>query len=288
MEIKTVGVIGGGLMGRQIALNTAIYDYQVNLYDAIPEARAAIQKWEDEYLAGRIAKGRMTEEQVAGIRSRFHIVDTMEAACGNADLVIEAVPERTELKHTVLKQMSDACPENCIIATNSSFMVSSKFIEDVKNPARLCNVHYFNPALVMKCVEVVKGEHTSQETADACVDFAKKTGKTPCYITKEIDGFVVNRILRALKDEAMFLLDEGYASYEDIDTACENGLGHPMGPFRLSDLTGNDLTFDIMEERYKATGKKPRCYDIFKKLVEEGRLGRKSGKGFYDYTNEKK
>lgn len=288
MEIKTVTVVGGGLMGRQIALQTAKYDYQVRLYDAFPEAREAIKKWAEEYLAGRIAKGRMTEEEVAGIKSRFHVVDTMEEACKDTDLVIEAVPERLELKHSVLKQISDLSPETAIIGTNSSRLVSSMFIEDVKNPSRLCNVHYFNPALVMKCVEVVKGEHTSEEVAQACVEFAKNTGKTPCYITKEIDGFVVNRILMALKTEAQFLYQEGYASFQDIDTACENGLGHPMGPFKLSDLTGIDLQYDIYKRKYEETGVKPYCFDIFEQMVKEGRLGRKSGKGFYDYTNEKK
>ena len=286
MSIQKVAVIGGGLMGRQIGLNTAIYPYEVKLFDLNPEVRIAVQKWEDEYLAGRIAKGRMTPEQVEGIRSRFCIVDTMKEAVEDADLVIEAVVERKDVKKAVLHEVSGLAREDAIIATNSSYMVSSTFKDDVTNPSRLLNMHYFNPALVMKLVEVCRGEHTAEETVEAAYNFAKSTGKTPVRVEKEIDGFLANRILTAIYGEARKLVDEGYCTYQDLDTACENGLGHPMGPFRLNDLTGIDLTFDIMNRRYQETGVKPRGYDLYKKMVDEGRLGRKSGKGFYDYEKK--
>ena len=282
MKIQKVAVIGGGLMGRQIALNSAIYPYDVTLFDLKPEVREAVRVWEDEYLKGRIAKGRMTEEQVAGIRERFHIAKTMADAVKDADLVIEAVVERKDVKKAVFRELSGLVREDTILATNSSYMVSSTFKDDVTNPSRLLNMHYFNPALVMKLVEVCRGEHT----ADTVYAFAEATGKTPVRVEKEIDGFLANRILSAIYGEARKLVDEGYCTYQDLDKACENGLGHPMGPFRLNDLTGVDLTFDIMNRRYQETGVKPRGYDLYKQMVDEGRLGRKTGKGFYDYEKK--
>lgn len=284
MEIRKVCVIGGGAMGRQIALNTAIYPFEVTVFDANAACLEDLAAWKESYLAGRIAKGRMSEEQVAGIQSRFTICDTLEAAVKDADVVIEAIVEREDIKRSVLKQVSDLVRPDTLITTNSSRMVSSLFKNDVANPSRLANLHYFNPALVMKLVEVVKGEHCSQETAEALMAFCKATGKTPILLNREIDGFVVNRILQAINDEARWLVQEGYCSYEDVDIACENGLSHPMGPFRLNDLTGIDVTLNVMDRRYEMFGEKPIGYDMIKSMVEEGRLGKKVGRGFYDYT----
>ena len=286
MEIKNVAVIGGGLMGRQIALNTAIYPYEVYLVDNNPTVLGAVRQWEEEYLAGRIAKGRMTEEQVAGIKSRFHVVETMEEAMKNADLVIEAVVEREDVKHAVLAEAARLAPKGAIIGTNSSRMVSSRFKQDVPDASKLLNVHYFNPALVMKLVEVVRNDETSDETVEAVMEFSRNTGKTPIIVQKEIDGFVVNRVLSAIYAESRWLVEEGYCSYEDLDTACENGLGHPMGPFRLNDLTGIDLTYDIMTANYQKSGKKPVGYDQIKEMYDKGWYGKKSGRGFYDYTKK--
>lgn len=286
MEIKTVAVIGGGLMGRQIALNTAIYPYEVYLVDNNPAVLDAVRQWEEEYLAGRIAKGRMTAEQVEGIKARFHVVDTMEEAMKNADLVIEAVVEREDVKHAVLKQAAELAPKGCIIGTNSSRLVSSKFKEDVPDASKLLNVHYFNPALVMKLVEVVRNDETSDETVEAVFEFSRNTGKKPILVNKEIDGFVVNRVLSAIYKESRWLVQEGYCSYEDLDTACENGLGHPMGPFRLNDLTGIDLTYDIMNRFYQESGEKPVGFDQVKEMYDKGWYGKKTGRGFYDYTKK--
>ena len=179
MKIQKVCVIGGGLMGRQIALNTAIYPYEVTIFDANTAVLEDVAKWEDSYLAGRIAKGRMTEEQVAGIRSRFTICATLEEALKDVDLVIEAIIERKDIKSMVFKQIDALVRPDTIIATNSSRMVSSLFKDVVANPERLANLHYFNPALVMKLVEVVQGDHCSEETAQALYEFAANTGKTP-------------------------------------------------------------------------------------------------------------
>lgn len=283
MKIRKVCIIGGGLMGRQIALNTAIYPYDVTIFDTNPACLEDVAKWEAQYLAGRIAKGRMTEEQVAQIKKRFTICATLEEAVTDADLVIEAIIEREDIKRSLFKQIDTLVRPDTLIATNSSRMVSSLFKDDVSNPQRLANLHYFNPALVMKLVEVVKGEHCAQETADALMEFCKATGKTPILLRREIDGFVVNRILQAINDEARWLVQEGYCTFEEVDIACENGLSHPMGPFRLNDLTGIDLTYNILERRYQESGEKPNGYNLIKDLYEQGRMGKKSGHGFYDY-----
>ena len=283
MQIKKVCIIGGGLMGRQIALNTAIYPFEVTVFDANPAVLEDLAKWEDNYLAGRIAKGRMTEEQVAQIRSRFTICATLEEALKDADLVIEAIIERKDIKSQVFQQVSALVREDTIIATNSSRMASSMFAGDVSNPSRLANLHYFNPALVMKLVEVVQGEHCADATAQALYDFAVATGKEPIWIKKEVDGFIVNRMLQALKNEARWLVENGYCTPQEVDKACEKGLNHPMGPFRLEDFSGIDLTYNIMERKIEETGEIPVGYTLIKSYYDKGWYGKKSGRGFYEY-----
>ena len=283
MNIKKVCVIGGGLMGRQIALNTAIYPFDVTIYDANPAVLEDVAKWKDEYLSGRIAKGRMTEEQVAAISSRFTVCRTMEEALKDADLVIEAIIENKEIKEAVFRQVSDLVRHDTIIATNSSRMASSLFAHCVANPRCLANLHYFNPALVMRLVEVVQGEHCSDETAQALYDFAIATGKEPIWLKKEVEGFVVNRILQAIKQEARWLVENGYCTPQEVDTACEKGLNHPMGPFRLEDFSGIDLTYNIMQRKIEQTGEIPVGYKLIKSYYDKGWYGKKSGRGFYDY-----
>lgn len=286
MKIKKVCVIGGGLMGRQIALNTAIYPFEVTLTDSNPDVLDAVAKWEEEYLAGRIAKGRMTKEQVEEIKSRFHIVSTLEEAAKDADLVIEAIIEHEEVKRALFRKVSEIIGEETVIATNSSRMCASLFKDEVKNPARFANLHYFNPALVMKLTEVVQGEQCSDETAEALMEFSRATGKTPILLRKEIEGFVANRLLTALKKEARYLVEGGYCTVEDIDHACELGLGHPMGPFRLEDLTGIDLAYNILQRDYEKTGEKPIGYDLVKSYYDKGYYGKKNGRGYYDYSQK--
>ena len=283
MSINSIGVIGGGTMGRQIALNTAIYGIEARVYCRREAVRDEVTAWMEDYMAGRIKKGRLTEDEASAAKALFYATSDFEAAVKGVDCVIEAVSELEEVKRKTFQQISDAVDESVLIATNSSFMLSSMFVDCVRNPSRLANMHFYNPALVLKFVEVVKGPHTSDETAQAMYYFCKRTGKEPILMKKEIPGFAANYILRGLQQKARELVEGGYCSYEDVDKACELGLNHPMGPFRLNDLTGIDISFDIMNEQYQESGIKPPCYDLYKSMVEQGKLGRKTKQGFYDY-----
>ena len=283
MEIKKICVVGGGLMGRQIALCASIYGFEATVYDLKPEVLDAVQKWEDEYLAGRIAKGRMTEEQVAGVRSRFHLEASLEKAVQGVDCVIEAIIEVEEVKAKFFRQLDELIDENVIVCTNSSYMVSSLFKDCLKNPSRLCNMHFYNPALVMKFVEVVQGPHTSEETARAAYEFCLAMEKKPIWQKKEIPGFAGNYLVAGLTERAKYLVQNGYCTPQEVDTALEYGFNHKMGVFRMNDLTGIDLSFTLMKTRYEKTGIKPDMYDVYEQMVKEGKLGRKTGHGFYDY-----
>ena len=283
-EIKKVCVAGGGLMGRQIALNNATYGYDTYLYDAMPEVLGKVKAWAVEYMDGRVEKGRTTREEADKVLAKFHVVPTLTEAAKDSQLVIEAIIEDIDIKKAFFKEVNAIVSKDCIIASNSSYMVSSLFIACVDNPSRLANLHYFNPALVLKLTEVVQGEHCSDETAQCLMDFSKKTGKTPIWLKKECDGFVVNRCLRALRQEAFAILDEGICSPQEVDIGLELGLSHPMGPFKLNDLTGIDLSYHANERLYKDTGVKPKGYDIIKQKYEAKEWGRKTGKGWYDYS----
>jgi 3-hydroxybutyryl-CoA dehydrogenase len=287
-RIQQVSVVGAGAMGRQIGLNTAIHGFDVTLYDVSRDALEDARAWADDYhLAGRVAKGRLSQEQVDQARARFHIVPDLPAAVADADLVIEAATERLDLKRQLFAELDRLCKPSAILATNSSTMVSSKLADATQRPERVANLHYFNPALVMELVEVVQGPHTSDDTAETLLDFGRRTGKTPIRLRKDIFGFVANRLLHALANEAMYLHENGYATFEEIDLAAEKALGHPMGPFRLLDLTGLDVSYLVSQDRFRRTGKEEdrpaRCLE---ERVKAGHLGRKSGRGFYDYGRE--
>lgn len=283
-ELKRVCVVGAGTMGRQIALHNAIHGYETTLTDASPAVLENAETWKREYLAGRVAKGRLTQEQADAAAARLRIVNSLEEAAGDADLVIEAVIEKLDVKREVFAQLDRIAPPRAILATNSSTIVSSKIADATERPSQVANLHYFNPALVMQLVEVVQGPHTSDETAETLVEFVRRTGKVPIHLKKEISGFVANRLLHALAREACFLLENGIATHEEIDLAAEKALGHPMGPFRLMDNNGIDVAYLVRKQRYEETGREE---DRPPRVIEEkylkGEWGRKTGKGFYDY-----
>jgi len=270
-------------MGRQIAMCAAIYGVEATVYDLFEEVLADVEQWADEYLAGRVAKGRMTQEQVDAVRGQIHTAKDLQEAVKDVDCVIECILEEEKLKRDFFKQVDAFIDDHVILATNSSFMISSLFADCVKNPSKMCNMHFYNPALVMKFVEVVQGPHTSTETAQAVYDLCLKMEKKPIWQKKEIPGFAGNYLIAGLYERARYLVENGYCTCEEVDIAMEYGFNHKMGPFRLNDLTGVDLTFTMMKEEYEKTGVKADMYDIYEKMVQEGRLGRKTGHGFYDY-----
>ena len=283
MEIKSVAIIGAGTMGRQIALDAAIHGYTTALYARRQEVCDEVEAWKESYLAGRIQKGRLSEEQVAETKGRFRVSADLADAVKNADCVIECIREVESEKRELFQKLDKIVGKDVILATNSSYMVSSQFADCVSNPSRLANAHYYNPALVMKFVEVVQGAHTSDETAETLMKFCQGCGKDPIWMKKEISGFAANRIMKVVTREARYMVENGYLTPQEMDKACEEGLNYPMGPFRLNDLTGIDLTYDMLTAEYEKTGIKPDCYDIYEKMVKEGRLGKKVGHGFYDY-----
>ncbi len=286
-RVERICVLGAGNMGHQIALCAALSGYKVECSDVKPEMLQKADQFADNYLKERVAKGKLAQEAARSARENISFTTDLKEAAADADLVIEAVLENLALKRDIFAQLDEICPPQTILATNSSYIVSSKIADATRRPEKVCNMHFFNPALVMKLVEVVKGPHTAEETAETVRAVAEKMGKIPVMLQKEIYGFLVNRIVTAIRTEALYLLDQGIASHQDIDTAVVNALGHPMGPFRLLDLVGIDLVYEIAMSRYRDTGDpahKPSPY-LVEKYVK-GEWGRKAGRGFYEYPKE--
>lgn len=282
--MNNICVVGAGTMGSQIALSAAIAGYRVNCTDISSEMLEKAGHFVDTYLPYRVEQGKMSTETARSARENLSFTTNLEEAAGEADLVIEAVPEVLSLKRRLFARLDKICSEHTLLVTNSSFIVSSRIADVTGRPEKICNMHFFVPTVAMLPVEVVKGPHTSQETVDTIAAVCKSMGKIPIMLSKEIHGFLVNRILSAVQREALFLYDTGVASYEDIDAAVTEGLGHKIPPFRLMDLIGLDLVLLINREHYQETGdpvNKPSPAVVEK--VTENLLGRKTGRGFYDY-----
>jgi 3-hydroxybutyryl-CoA dehydrogenase len=286
-KVKNVTVVGAGNMGHQIALQCALHGYKTVSTDVIPEVLQKAEKFCDSYLPGRVAKGKLTEDAAKKARGLISFTGDLKEAVKDADVVIEAILERIDLKRKVFADLDKFAPAKAILATNSSFIVSSRVADVTKRPSQVCNLHFFNPALVMKLVEVVQGPHVSDETAQCMMDFCVKIDKVPVMVKKEVDGFLLNRIFSVISKEALWMLEMGVATHEDIDKACVYGAGHPMGPFRLMDLTGIDLAYDIGMSHFYVSGDRAELPSpsVVKK-VAEGKFGEKTGDGWYSYKKK--
>jgi len=279
-----LAVIGAGSMGAQIAQQAALHDVEVVLQDKDEAQLGKARESNRGHLARRVEKGKLSQANAEVALERVGTTMDLGQAVFEADFVIEAVFEDIEAKRAIFEAVDRLAPPDAILASNSSTIGISKLADVTRRPERCLNMHFFYPVLVMDLVEIVRGPKTSDDAVERAVALARQIGRTPVVLNKEIDGFIVNRILHAATQEAYRLLDADVASFEDIDIAVEKGLNWPMGPFRLGDFSGLDVTYNARLHMYRSTGDdRYKPSPQLEAKVTAGKLGRKTGEGWYTY-----
>ncbi|MEZ4399725.1 MAG: 3-hydroxyacyl-CoA dehydrogenase family protein [Kofleriaceae bacterium] len=286
-RIHQVAVIGAGTMGHGIAHVAALAGHRVYLYDVTAEAAAAGAAKIAANLAKGVALGKLAEEVQAQAMARLAHGADLAAACAEVDLVVEAVPEKLELKRTLFGQLDGLCPTTALLASNTSSLPLAAIADAVADPGRVVGMHFFNPVHLMKLCEVVRHAAADASAVATAVGLATAWGKTPITV-KDSPGFASSRLGIALGMEAIRMVEEGVASADDVDTAMRLGYGHPMGPLELTDLVGLDVRLGIAEYLADALGNTFEPPELLRQLVAAGKLGKKSGQGFYRWVDGKK
>jgi enoyl-CoA hydratase/3-hydroxyacyl-CoA dehydrogenase len=284
-KLKKAAVIGSGAMGHGITQLLAMSGIEVAMVDISDEL---LQKGMDKIkwsLGKFVEKKRIRQEDADAALSRIKTTTSYEEAAKDIDLAIEAVPENMELKKQVFAKLDSMAPPDAILASNTSTLSITEMGNATKRPEKVAGMHFFNPPQMMALVEVIKGEKTSQETIDTLVELAKKLGKTPVVVKKDVRGFIVNRVLGAVFNEAFWAYHRGEATKEGIDASVKYNGGFPMGWFELADFVGLDIAYEVGKILYEAYGErfKP-CAEVIEPLVKEKKFGQKTGVGFYDWT----
>jgi 3-hydroxybutyryl-CoA dehydrogenase len=285
METKTIGVLGAGVMGNGIAQVAAMAGYNVIMRDIEDRFVQGGLKNIDKFLAKTVEKGKMSADDKNAIMGRIKGTTNM-GDMKDADFVIEVVLEVMDIKKKVFAELDEITRPEVILASNTSSMSLTEMATATKRPDKVVGMHFFNPVPLMKLVEVIRGMRTSDETVAVTLDLTKKFGKEPVEVKIDVPGFLVNRLMIASSIEGIKLWEQGIASKEDIDKAAKLGLNYPMGPFELMDLTGLDINYHVMDYFYKELPKELKWDPplAIKNMVKAGLLGRKTGKGWYDYS----
>ena len=284
MEIKTIAVIGAGTMGRGIAYSAAFGGYQAILEDVSESMLAQGMEWINRAFDEGVARGKVTPQQKADSVARISTSSSIQDACRQAELIIEAVPEEMETKLEIFTILDKFARPGAIFASNTSSLSITEMAAITLRAENCIGMHFFNPVPKMKLLEVVRGLETSEATIAACAEVGRRMGKE-VVVVRESPGFITSRINAMIGNEAFYMLQEGIATAGDIDKALKLGLNHPMGPFELVDLVGLDVRLSILQHLHQTLGDKYRPCPLLEQYVKAGRLGRKSGRGVYDYRD---